>query len=111
MAGSGQSARGGHRRKLHKCLASNHLRVDAEQAREEPWRTDARLLRSDLALAGYAKCNERQCKVQDFTSCTPQARKVALNMNGSPDTHSKIIRYQNATLVPHEVETRSEEHT
>ena len=68
MAGSAQSARSGHRRKLHKRPASNHLRGDADQAREGPWRVGASLLKSDLALAGHAKCNGRECKMQLFTS-------------------------------------------
>ena len=66
MPGSAQSAGSGHRRKLHKRPASSHLRGDADQAREGPWRVRARLVKSDLALAGYAKCNGRQCKVQDL---------------------------------------------
>ena len=90
MAGSAQSARSGHPQELHKHNASNHLRGDTDQAREGPWRVGASLLKSDLALAEYAKCNRRQCKMQDFTSGNlhPPSSKLALNMNVSPDTHS-----------------------
>jgi hypothetical protein len=49
MAGSAQSTRGGHRRKLHKRPSSNQLRSNAGQAREGPWRVATSPLRSDLA--------------------------------------------------------------
>jgi hypothetical protein len=63
MPRSAQSAQSSHCRKLHKRYASSHLRGDADQVREGPWRVGASLLKSNLALAGYAKCNGRQCKV------------------------------------------------
>ena len=65
-AGGGQSARSGGRRKLHKCYASNHLRGKADQVGKHWWRSGARLPRPNLALARYARCNGRQCKVQGF---------------------------------------------
>jgi hypothetical protein len=66
MPGSAQSARSDRSRKLHKCLASTHLRGDADQAREGPWRVGARLLKAALALADHTKCNGRQCEVHDL---------------------------------------------
>ena len=76
---------------LHKCPAINHLWGEADQAREGPWRVGASLLKSDLTLAGCAKCNGRQCKMQDFTPATStfQAGKFALNLHGPP-AHTAI---------------------
>ena len=53
----------------------------ADKAREGPGRADARFLKFDSALARWAKCNGRQCKVHDFrggnpTSTTPNPAKV-----------------------------------
>ena len=76
MGGSAPSARSGHRRKLHKRPASKHLRGEADQAMGGTSSVGASLRKSDLTLAGYAKCIGRQCKVQGFKHraiCTPEA--------------------------------------
>jgi hypothetical protein len=62
MVGGAQSARSGHRRKLHKRPASNHLRGDADQAMEGTSRVCASLLKFDLALARY----ETSCSLHDW---------------------------------------------
>ena len=49
MAGSAPSTQSGHRRKLHKRPASNHLPGDADQVKKGPWRVGANLLTSDRA--------------------------------------------------------------
>ena len=67
MAGHVQSARSWTPTKLYKCAPIKHLRTEVDQAKEGSWRADARFLKSDLALAGCAECNGRQCKMHDFT--------------------------------------------
>jgi len=79
MAGSAQSARSGHHRKRHKRPASNHLRGDADQAREGTSRVGASLLKSDLMLAAYkTPCNlhGRGCLVLHFAQATEVAGGV-----------------------------------
>jgi hypothetical protein len=65
MAGSAQLTRSYHLGKLYKCHAINHLRIEADKAREGPQRDGASLLKSDGVLADMQNAMGRSawCKI------------------------------------------------
>jgi len=73
-SGGAQLALSPDHQKRYKRPAINHLRGKADKAMEGPWPVRASLLKSDLALAGYAKCTGRQCKMH----VSPTANREAL---------------------------------